>query len=76
MLEQPSFRTPLLPYHSLCSTCVTHGKPCHVIGHQLLPTQLCLGNQRISQRGGKYPKDVPLPTFLAYLKPVQIIIFD
>ena len=27
-------------------------------------------------RGGKYPKDVPLSTFLAYLQPVKPIILD
>ena len=25
-------------YPSLCSTCVTYGMPCHIIGHQVLPT--------------------------------------
>ena len=34
-----SVRIHLVPYHSLCSTCVTYGMPCHAIGHQVLPTQ-------------------------------------
>ena len=35
--------TPMIHYLSLCSICVIYGTPCHVIGHQILPTQPCLG---------------------------------
>ena len=31
-------RPPLATYSSLCSTCVTYGMSCQVIGNQLLPT--------------------------------------
>ena len=41
-------RTTLVPYHSLCSTCVTCRAPCHAIDYQVLPTQPFLGEQRIS----------------------------
>ena len=34
-----SVRLPLVTYPSLCSTCVTYRTPCHVISHQVLPTQ-------------------------------------
>ena len=34
-------RPSLVTYFSLCSTCVTYGTPCHIIGHQPLPTQPC-----------------------------------
>ena len=33
-----SDRLPLATYPWLCSTCVTDRKPCHAIGHQVLPT--------------------------------------
>ena len=48
----------VLLYHSLCSTCVTYGTPCHSRGAEDFPRRV------------KYPKDVSLPTFLGYLKPV------
>ena len=43
-----SLKTPLVPYHSLCSTCLTYKMSCQAIGHQLLPTQPFLAKQRIS----------------------------
>ena len=46
--QTQSVRTPLTPYHSLCSACVTYETPCHVIGHQVLPTQPFLGKQKFS----------------------------
>ena len=45
-----SVKTPLVPYHSLCSTCVTYGTPCQIIVHQILPTKLIPRKQRISLR--------------------------
>ena len=48
--------TPLVPYHSRYSTCVTHQT---------------LSREADNFLGGdKHPKDVPLPTFLALLQPV------
>ena len=38
LIPTQSVRPPLVTYHSLCSTCVTYKTPCHVIGHQVLPT--------------------------------------
>ena len=35
--QTESVRAPLVPYHSLCSTCVTYGTPCPTISHQVLP---------------------------------------
>ena len=32
-------KTPLVPYHSLCSTRVSYGTSCYFICHQVLPTQ-------------------------------------
>ena len=54
-------RTPSVPYHSRCSTCVTH---------QVLPTQTLSREADDFLGGDKHPKDVPLPTFLALLKAV------
>ena len=45
--QTQSVKTPLLPYPSLCNTCLTYRTPCHAIGHQVLPTQLFLGKPRI-----------------------------
>ena len=45
--QTQSVRAPLVPYYSLFSTCVTYGMLCHVICHQVLPTQPFLGKQRI-----------------------------
>ena len=56
-----TIRTPLVPYHSQCSTCVTH---------QVLPTQTLSREADDFLGGDKHPKDVPLPTFLALLQPV------
>ena len=41
-------QTTLVPYHLLCSNCVTFSAPCHVIGNQAIPTQPLLGKQTIS----------------------------
>ena len=58
-------------YNSLCSTCVTYGTLFHVIVNQVLPTQPLL-READFPRGGKYPKDVPLPKYLHYLDPKGI----
>ena len=42
----------------------------HVIVHQVLPTQPLPSEAEDFPMGGKYPKDVPVPTFLANLQPV------
>ena len=34
-----SVRPPMVTYPSLCSTCVTYGTSCHVIGNQVLPSK-------------------------------------
>ena len=59
-----SVRPHLIPYHLLCNTCVTNGKPCCSIGHQILPIQPLPREAEDFPRGGKYLKDVPLPTYL------------
>ena len=46
--QTQSVRTSLVPYHLLCSTCVTNGTPYHAIGHHVLTTQPFLGKQRVS----------------------------
>ena len=58
----------LVPYQSLYSTCVTYGKPCRSIGHQVPPIQLLPTEVKDFPRSGKYPQDVPLPTYLDYLQ--------
>ena len=55
---------------SLCRPYVTYETPCHVIGHQVLPTQPLPRETEDFPRGDKYTKDVPLPTCLDYLQPV------
>ena len=50
--------------------------PWHAIGNQALPTQPLPWEVEDFPRDGKYPKDVSLPTFLAYLQPVYLIILD
>ena len=54
---------------------MTYEMPCHTTGHQVLPTQH-LASMASIVRGGKYVKDVTLPTFLAYLQPVKLTILD
>ena len=50
---------------------VTYGVPCHSIGHEALPTQPLPREAEDFPRGDKYPKDVPIPTYLNYhLQPV------
>ena len=66
------FREPSLGNHSLCGTCVTHTISCHSIGHQILPTQPLPRKEEDFSRGRKYPKDVPLLTYLAYFSPKVI----
>ena len=46
--QNTSVRRPLVPYHSLCSTCLTYRAPYHAIGHRMRPAQPFLGGQRIS----------------------------
>ena len=43
--------------------------PCHVIGDQVLLTQPLLREAENFLRGGMYLKDLPLPTYLAWLQP-------
>ena len=49
-------RLPGVTYHLLCSTCMTYGKLCHAIGHQVLPTQPLPKEAEDFPRGNKYPK--------------------
>ena len=44
--------------------------PYHAIGYQVFPKQPLPREAEDFLRGGKYPKDVPLPTYLDYLQPV------
>ena len=48
LLQTQSVRLQLVPCPSLCTPCVLYRMPCHTIGHQVVPTQLFLGKQRIS----------------------------
>ena len=64
-----SVRLPLVTYLSLCSTCVTCRMLCHVIGHQVLPTQPLPREAEDFTRGDKYFKHVPPPTYLIYFSP-------
>ena len=41
----------------------------HSFGQQVLPTQPLPRESEDFPRGGKYPKDVPLPKYLAYFPP-------
>ena len=66
----------MAPYHSLCSTCVIYGTPCHVIGHQVLPTQPLTREAEDLPRGCKLHEDVPLPTCLDCLQPIQSVNLD
>ena len=74
--QTQSVRTLLVPYHSLCSTCLTYRTSCYVFGHQILSMQSKPRKAEDFPRGSKNHNDVPLPTFLAYLQPVQSIILD
>ena len=65
-------RLQLVPYHSLCSTCVTYRTLCCAIGHQVILTQPLPSESENFPRGGKYPKHVPLPTYLSCLQPKSI----
>ena len=70
-----SVRLPLVTYPSLCSTCVTYRTPCHVIGHQVLPTQPLLPREAEDfPRGDKYFKHVPLLTYLIYFSPKGVYV--
>ena len=70
--QNTSVGGPLVPYHSLCSTCVTYRSRYHAIGHQMRPAQPFLPRGAEDFPGGdKYPGNVPLLTFLAYLQPVK-----
>ena len=63
-------RAPLVTYPSLCSICVTYSKPCHAIGHQVLPTHPLLLREAEDFPGGdKYFNHVPLLTYLIYFSP-------
>ena len=67
-----SVRLPLVTYPSLCSTIMTYRTPCHVSGHQVLPTQPLPREAEDFPRGGKHSKHVPLLTYLAWLQPIII----
>ena len=74
--QTQSVRTPLVPYHLLCCTCVTYGIQYHAIDHEVIPTKLLPGEAEDFSRDSKYPKDVPLPTYLDYLHPIYLITLD
>ena len=57
-----SVNTCLVPYHSQCSACVTYRTPYCAFGHQVCPTQSLPRHAEDFFRGGKYTKNVPLPT--------------
>ena len=57
-----SVNTCLVPYHSLYSACMTYKTPYHAFGHQVCPTQPLPRHAEDFPRGGKYTKNVPLPT--------------
>ena len=65
-----SVRLPLFIYPSLCSTSVTYRVPCHVSGHQMLPTLPLPRGVDNFPRGGKYSKHVLLLTYLAWLQAI------
>ena len=46
------------------------------IGHQVLPNQDFPMEAEDFPRSGKYPKDVPLLTYLDYLQSIKSIILD
>ena len=56
--------------YSLCITYVTYRMPFHDIGQEAIPTQLLPTEAEDLPGEGKYPKDVPMLTFLAYFQPV------
>ena len=66
MVGQDIFGTPPLTVWCLCGL----KTPCYDIFHQVLPAQPVPREAESFPRGSKYPKDVSLPTFLAYLQPV------
>ena len=78
LLKHPVFKFTPFPernhlghlLYSLCSTYVTYRTPCYAIDHKVLPTQPLPREAEDFPRGGKYPKDVRLPTCLDYLEPV------
>ena len=62
----------MVPYRLLWSTCVTYRMPCYSIGQQVFPTQLLPREAEDFPRGSKYPKDVPLSTYLDNLQQKDI----
>ena len=57
-----SVNTCFVPYHSQCSACVTYRTPYCAFGHQVCSTQPLPRHAEDFFRGGKYTKNVPLPT--------------
>ena len=74
--QTQSIRTPLVPYHLLYCTCVTYRMQRHVIGHDVLPTKPLPRDAEGFPRDRKYPKVLPLSTYLDYLQPIYLIILD
>ena len=68
LLLTQSFRTHLVPFSSLRSTCVTYGMPYHFTDHEVLPTEPRKAEDFF--RGDKCPMDVFLPACLDYLQPI------
>ena len=64
-VSQETFGT--LPF-TVQYLCALYAMPFHWF--QVLPTQPLPTETEDFSRGGKYSKDVPLPTFLDYLQPV------
>ena len=64
-----SVRLPMVTYPSLCSTCVTYRMPCHVIGHQVFPSQPIPREAEDFSWGDTYFKHVPPHTYLIYFSP-------
>ena len=56
--RKQSVRAPLVPYHSLCSTCVTYEMSCHSIGHQVILIKCLPMEADDFPRGGEYPERI------------------
>ena len=65
LIHPQSARTPLVAYHSLSSTCVTYGMPCHANGQQVLPI--------IAKEAEDFPKGENSGLLFIYVKIMSLL---
>ena len=65
LIHPQSARTPLVAYHSLSSTCVTYGMPCHANGQKVLPI--------IAKEAEDFPKGENSGLLFIYVKTMSLL---